>query len=88
MVSRWTSVCPSVRPSVIRLTLSVHPSIHFSFPDDNLSKHSGFSPNLVCALILWRSGLGLLMGKFRQIFTELSAPDMPIFLFLDDNLSK
>ena len=30
-----------------------------------------FSPNLVCALILWRSGLGLLMGKFRQILTEL-----------------
>ena len=21
--------------------------------------------------VLWRSGLGLLMGKFRQIFTEL-----------------
>ena len=28
------------------------------------------------------------MGKFRQIFTELSARDTPIFLFLDDNLSK
>ena len=26
---------------------------------------NGFSPNLVCALILWRSGLRLLMGKFR-----------------------
>ena len=25
---------------------------------------NGFSPNLVCVLILWRSGLGLLMGKF------------------------
>ena len=23
---------------------------------------NGFSPNLVCALILWRSALGLLMG--------------------------
>ena len=22
--------------------------------------------NLICALILWRSGLGLLIGKFRQ----------------------
>ena len=30
----------------------------------------------------------LLMGKFRQIFTELSARDMPIVSFLDDNLSK
>ena len=47
---------------------------------------SGFSPNLVCALILWRSGLGLLMGKFLQILTELSARDTPIFSFPDDNL--
>ena len=28
------------------------------------------------------------MGKFHQILMELSARDMPIFLFLDDNLSK
>ena len=29
------------------------------------------SPNLVCALILWRSSLGLLMGRFHQ-FVQLS----------------
>ena len=28
------------------------------------------------------------MRKFRQILTELSAQDMPIFSFPDDNLSK
>ena len=28
------------------------------------------------------------MGKFRQFLTELSAQDMPIFLFPDDNLIK
>ena len=28
------------------------------------------------------------MGKFRQFLTELSAQDMPIFLFPDDNLNK
>ena len=28
------------------------------------------------------------MGKFRQILTELSARDMPIFSFPDDNLSN
>ena len=28
------------------------------------------------------------MGKFRQILTELSAQDTPIFSFPDDNLSK
>ena len=32
---------------------------------------NGFSPNLICALILWRSGLWLLMGKFRQFLTEI-----------------
>ena len=47
-----------------------------------------FSSNLLYALTLRRSGLGLLMGKFRQIFTELSARDMPIFSFPDDNFSK
>ena len=30
----------------------------------------------------------LLMGKFRQIFTEFSARDTPIFSFPDDNFSK
>ena len=49
---------------------------------------NGFSPNLVCALIWWRPGLGLLMSKFSQFLTELSACDTSIFSFLDDNFSK
>ena len=32
--------------------------------------------------------MDLLMGKFHHSFTELSARDMLIFSFLDDNLSK
>ena len=32
--------------------------------------------------------MDLLIGKFRQIFTELSALDMPIFSFPDNNLNK
>ena len=72
----------SVRPSVRRT------SVRFSFQMITLVNINGFSPNLVCALILWRSGLGLLMGKFRQFLTELSARDTPIFSFLDYNLSK
>ena len=36
----------------------------FSFPDDYLSKYQWILPHLVMALILWRSGLELLMGKF------------------------
>ena len=67
-----TSLCPSV----------------FRFRMITWVNIDGFSPNLVCALILWRSGLGLLMGKFRQILTELPVQDTPIFLFTDDNLSK
>ena len=45
----------------------------------------GFLANLLYALTLRRSGLGLRMGKFRQIFTELSARDTPTF---SDNFSK
>ena len=41
----------------------------------------------LCIDIVERSGLGLQMGKFRQILTELSARDTPIFSFPDDNLS-
>ena len=51
-------------------------------------KISGFSPNLVCALILWRSGLGLLIGKFLQFFIELYAHYTSGFLFPDDYFSK
>ena len=42
---------------------------------------NGFSPNSVCALILWRSGQGLFMGKFHQFLTELPARDRSVFSF-------
>ena len=42
----------------------------------------------VCALISWKSRLGLLIGKIRQFLTELSARDTSVFSFPDDNLSK
>ena len=42
----------------------------------------------VYALILWRSALVSLMGKFHHILTELSARHMAIFSFPDDYLSK
>ena len=40
------------------------------------------------AVILWRSGLGLLMGKFSQFLTELSARERFIFSFPDASFSK
>ena len=70
----WYHVgCPCVRPSVR--------------PNDNLKNVNGFSPNSGCALILWRSGMGLLMGQFRQFLTALSARDTSVFSFPDYNLT-
>ena len=42
----------------------------------------------MCVLILWRSGFELLMGKFNQFLTELSAHDKSVFIFRDDNYIK
>ena len=50
--------------------------LYFLFRTITSVNVNGFSQNLICALILWRSGLGLLMGKFRQLVTKLSARDM------------
>ena len=47
----------------------------FSFPNDNLSKCQVILRKTVHALILRRSGLGLLIGKFHQFLTELSTYD-------------
>ena len=80
MVSRWMSVClsihPSIRPSYVR------PSIHFSFPDDNLSKHQWIFTKLgmcIDIVAIWSGIVNV---------TELSAQDTLIFSFPDDNLSK
>ena len=37
--------------------------------------------NLVCALILWRSGLGWLMGKFNQFLRSYLPKTRPCFRF-------
>ena len=70
-VNFWRSYLPETHP-------------YFRFRTITWVNNKGFSPNLLYALTLRRSGLGLLMGKFRPIFTELSAQDMPIFSFPDD----
>ena len=54
-----------------------HPYLCFQMITLNI-KVNGFSPNLVCTLMLWRPGLGLLMGNFYQFLTELSAHHMII----------
>ena len=72
--------CWNVRP------LYVH--ANFRFRMITSVNVNGFSPNSVYALILWRSGLGLLMGKFCLFLTELSACDIYMFSFPVDNFSK
>ena len=52
---------------------SVCPSV-FCFQMITSVNISGLWPNFVCALILWRSGLGFLMGKFCQIFDRIIWP--------------
>ena len=54
---------------------------YFHFWMINLVNINGFSPNWVCTLKVWRSGLELLIGKFRQFVTELYAQDMSVFSF-------
>ena len=41
-----------------------------------------FSPNLVCALILWRSCLELLMGKFVSFWQSYLSATHPYFHFI------
>ena len=56
-----------------RSFFSYLPALHqyFSFRTITLVNLNGFSPNLICALILWRSALRLLSGKFRQFLTVI-----------------
>ena len=63
------------------------PATHlfFSFPMITLVNINEFSPNLVCALILWRSALGLLIGKFHQFLTALSASNTSVSRFQGSN---
>ena len=48
----------------------------------------GHGNSTALTLILWRSGLGLLMGKFHHFLEELSIRDLSIFSLPDNNLSK
>ena len=63
---------PSVHPSIHCTSICLSSIHNLDFWTITWVIISRFSPNLVCELILWRSGLGLLMGKFRQFLTELS----------------
>ena len=61
---------------------------YFHFWIITLLNVNGFSPNLVCALMLWTSASGLLMVEFRLFLTDLSACNTSLFYFQGNNLSK
>ena len=80
MVSRWTSVCLSVLPSVVR------PSVRISLPDDNLSKHQWIFIKLGMWIDIVEIWFRIANGHICQILTELSARDTPIFSFPNNNV--
>ena len=53
--------------------LSARDTPIFLFPDDNLSKLQGILIKLAIYIDIKVFWFGFIMGKFRQIFTELSA---------------
>ena len=68
--------------------VSVCLSVHFSFPDDNLSKHQWLLTKLGMCIDIVEIWFGIAYGQISPNFSELSARDTPIFSFSDDNLSK
>ena len=69
--------------------MSVHLSVHISFLNDNLSKRHWIFTKLGMCIDIVEIWFGIANGQiFVSLWWKLSAQDMPIFSFLDDNLSK
>ena len=56
--------------------------------NNNWSRSPWIFTKLSVCIDLWKSGLGLLMGKFCQFLTELSAHDTSEFLVQDNKFGK
>ena len=72
MVSRLSSVSPSVRLSV-RLSY-VRPSVHFSFPDDNLNKHQWIFTKLGICIDIVKIWFGIANGQISSHFDGVIYP--------------
>ena len=76
----WFHVgCPCVCPSVVNLSIC-------SFPDNNFSKYQWIFTKLGMCSDGDEIGLGLLMAKFLQFLTELSALHMIVVGYYDSLL--
>ena len=79
MVSRWMSVGLSVRQSV-------RPSIRFSFPDDNLSKHQRIFTKLGMCIDIVEIWFRIANGQISSNFDRVICPNaryysLTFFLF-------
>ena len=68
MVSLWTSVCSSVRPSVI------HQSVHILFLDDNLSKHQWIFTKFGLCIDIVEIWFGIADGQISSNFDGVICP--------------
>ena len=68
--------------------MSVRPSVHILFPDDNLCKHQWIFTKLGVCIDIVKIWFGIANGQISSNFDELSAGDTFIFLFPDNILSK
>ena len=76
MVLRWTSVCLSIHPSVVR------PSVGFSFPDDNLSKLQWIFTKLGMCIDIVDIWFGIANGQISSNFFGVICPrHAHIFVF-------
>ena len=66
MVSCWMSMCLSICPSFSHT--SVHPSVSFSFWDDNLSKHQWIFTKLGVCMDIVEIWLRIAYGQILSVF--------------------
>ena len=69
MVSHWTSLCLSVRSSV------VCPSVHLSFTDDNLSKHQQIFTKLGMCIDIVEVWFWIANGQISSNFDRVIFPN-------------
>ena len=75
-------MCLSVRQSVVR------PSVRFSLPDNNLSKHQWIFTKLGMCIDIADIWFGIANAQISSNIYAVTARDTPIFSFPDDTLSK